>query len=122
MSFGKRTKDILAANVAVSALVGDRITPLVREDKALPAIVYTVPSEIPEHVLSGDDLGTARTQVDCYSDRYGNANELADLVAEALSVKSNGLTSVMWSRTESREDETGLYRVMLEFMQWVTEA
>lgn len=123
MTFGGKTHDLLAADEAVKAIVVGRIFPAaLPQGVTLPAIRYAVVSDVERLALEGDGPRNARVQVDCYAKRYGDAQALADAIAGALSAKSEGLVSLLLSRRDVYEDETGLHGVSLDFSQWMTEA
>ena len=92
----------------------------------LPALVYRVISNVGEISHDGGvELRNPRVQLDAWANRQAEAESLADAVTAAL----NGYRGVMgdvgytaaWrleDSTDLYEQETGFYRVSLDFRGW----
>lgn len=72
---------------AITALVGDRITPMERgQGEALPAVTYQTISNVPDYHLGGESgHSAARIQIDCWADTYLAVKQLAEEVRLAVS-------------------------------------
>jgi len=74
----------LSNNTAIAAIVGTRITPMMRHESG-SAITYQHIDEIPDHDVSGSmGFRSARYQVNCWTDDYDDTSVLAALVVSAL--------------------------------------
>jgi len=87
---------ILIADFDVSALVADRITPIVRpQGDGLPAVVYQQITGSRLYTASGPgDMARVMFQVTGWSDDYDQARELADAIREALNGYDGTISSV----------------------------
>jgi hypothetical protein len=76
----------LIAASPVSALVSSRITWVERPQMAaLPAItLQTMSDDRPQHMEGFMGLNPARVQIDCWSTKHAEANDLADKAIAAL--------------------------------------
>lgn len=76
----------LLATVAITDVCSTRITPdVLPKNQTLPAITYSIVSNIPEHHLGGrSELAQARVQLDVYAGTRDAANELGELVRLAI--------------------------------------
>jgi hypothetical protein len=92
MRSAKVIYNILANNAGVSALVGNRISPLVLpQGSAFPAIVYSEININPNFTKDANSrLDQTRVQIDCLALTYEDASELADAVRDALNVVTPG--------------------------------
>lgn len=130
--------ELLMADPAVSALVGDRIFPRLLPDGAtFPAIVITKVSGGGTYTNGGDTgLETARVQIDCYSaDGASAVIELKTAVRRKLSGFRGGPASgspcaiassfctndVDLTAPETERSGPRLKRRMLEFSIWNRE-
>lgn len=109
---------VLTLAAPVTALVGSRITPLIRtQDLALPAITLQRITMTPTNQFSGDaGLDQARVQVDCYGASYIDARNVANAVRTAM----RAVPILMTLETE-RFDEPpnpGVYSVTQEYEVW----
>lgn len=120
-------KTLLLATSAISAIVSDRLTWLVRQQaSALPALVLNVVSNVPEYSDEGEaGISQARVQVDCWGSTYASARALARAVKDRLSGTAETVAGVefsaAWVELEQDLYETAaagapLYRVSLDFM------
>ena len=118
MSFAAEFKSALQGNAALSALVADRIQP-VKLDKGteLPAVVYTVVSNVAQNVLNGDAPGLRilRVQVDSYATGYDAAHAIADAVMAALPANGASLKCLEIDRNDLFEEQRRLHRVSQDF-------
>ena len=92
MRAAKVIYNLLANDAGVSALVSNRISPvLLPQGSAFPAVVY---SEVNINATPTKDsnsrLDFTRVQIDCLATTYEGASELADAVREALNVVTPG--------------------------------
>lgn len=117
----------LTSDAGVAAIVERRVFPDVApQDAAEPLLVVTVVDDIPEATLSGPasgSLSNARVQVDVYAKTREQASQLKDATLSALgdrpSPSADGLSIVVTSRGRNLfDDETQLYRVLMEFNVW----
>lgn len=124
MPFQEHFRNFLISDTAVNALIGERLHPRVLPDKAqLPAVVYrTITNEAGFAHDGAVPLRHPRVQLDCYS---RNSLE-AEAVSESLTAALVGYRGPMgalaytagWNledATDIYEEETGLYRVSMDF-------
>lgn len=122
MIVGEQVRTLLLADPAVVALVVGRIFPQVLpQGVVMPALRYTVVSDVPQTSLQGwtSGLRNARVQVDAFSRKYLEAQTLADAVVGALGSLTGEVASLLESRRDGYEDETGLHRVSMDFSMWM---
>lgn len=105
----------LLADVAVTALVADRVYPLqAPQNPTLPFLVLTQVSDVPASTFTGAPAGllsAVRMQVDAYAERYAEAHELAAAVDDCLGALSGTpISAIRENTTDSRDDGTELYR------------
>lgn len=90
---------VLSGNDAVSDLIDDRITPLVRpQGQALPAITYQLVDNIIDHDVKGPTgWRQARWQINCFSNDYDQMITLAKAVEAILDgYKAMGIDHVFF--------------------------
>ena len=129
---------LLAADSAVSALVGPRIYPLVinaqdyTEATKQPCLVYSFDSKVRQVRYSGTDtLVQGFFTVDSYARTYAGAQALAAAVRDALidysgtmlgngSPQSSNVVQKIYIESERdlMDPEPGLYRVMQQYTIW----
>lgn len=87
MSIEKALVSLLNSDADVNAKVGSRIFPVfVPTGQSLPAITYQEISGVRDSTMKGaSGLVNARFQINCWTKKYREARELADLVRTALS-------------------------------------
>ncbi len=109
-------RTILIAAPAVTALVGQRISPVLRaQGEPLPAVVLTRVSLAPLNHLSGaPTLDANRVQVDSFAATYAASRDLADACRTAL--EAAGLT--MESEFDNFEPDVDEYRITQDFYLW----
>ena len=109
-------RNILVAAGGVTALVDQRISPLIRaQDEVLPCITLTLVTTVPFNHLHGrPSLDENRVQVDSWAETYADARAVAYACREAL--ESAGL--VMSSETEDSEPDVNEYRVTQDWLLW----
>lgn len=131
-------RSVLAADTAVSALVGQRIYPdMLPAGATLPALTYSLVSEVPDRYAPG--VRQARVQISCWSapPEYNGVrspaevNTVAEAVISALSrtalqkqVQAWTLGTTTYTVTGCRctnsprlyENETGFYHVPCDFI------
>lgn len=132
---GRGVRTYLAAQAAVSSLVGTRIYPdALPQDATRPALVFTVISSVGEHHLTAAaGIARAIVQIDCYADTRLAANALS----EAVRGEMQGYRGAMGSEyvqcchlqnriydydTPEHGSDQGLYRVIMEWLIWHTES
>lgn len=109
-------RNILVAAGGVTALVGTRISPVLRaQDEPLPAVVLTLVSAVPQNILVGaPTLDSNRVQLDAYAATYAGARALADACRAAL--EAGGCT--LDNEFDVFEPETDEYRVAQDWLVW----
>lgn len=126
MTFAMHLYDALYNDLAVAALVGTRIYPMMRgRGEVLPALVYTVISATPIATLKNSGYADNIFSISCDHLSYGGAQDLADTVALALdNFKYTAAAPYIYAcRLDSRAetiDNSGeragaTYRVTLDF-------
>lgn len=123
MRLGERVFYVLSHNAAVVALAGTRITPSVMpQGQLLPAIVYTVVTSEAVATVDGPSwLRHSIVQIDCYSNEYDVAHNVADKIDDALSgydVPADVSFVHEGSRDLQDEGVTQYHRVMMQFSIW----
>jgi hypothetical protein len=117
--------DFLRNDAAVSALAGGRIYPVRLPDEVvLPALVYLKASCIRYASHGGPSkLASSRFQLDCYSDDYLQAKQLALSAVAALHGKNGGDIQAAFSENETDgfSADSGLYRVTADVLIWHRE-
>lgn len=112
----------------VSGLVGARVYPLKRDQKAgLPAITYQRISGAPLRSHDGPaQLCQARVQIDCWADTYSAAKGLARAVCAAVDAAGSATgvirTAIRDSERDLSELEGDLARISIDFTIWHMEA
>ena len=126
MNTGKAIYNILKDNIAVSSMVGTRISPNVMEQTSdFPFIVYDVTSDDPEGQKDSVALlDTATVMVSAYCRSYKDSNKLGNYIRTALD-RVNGLNSgvdIQAINFDGYDDifddtsgEDGIYRKALNF-------
>lgn len=124
--FAVELNSYLRDHAGLSALIERRVYPgRLPDPPTLPAVVYTRVSTVGTSAMDGPLADVeARFQIDVWSERYLEAIEVADQVRAAMLGYTGdmGTRSVaiprMSNQQDSYEEETGLYRVMTEFIIW----
>ncbi|WP_419767243.1 DUF3168 domain-containing protein [Arcobacter sp.] len=100
----------------ISNLIGENIYPKVMpQGCSKPAIVYTIVNDEDIQSLQGEvSYEDVAIQLDCYSFKYGEAFELKVAVKKAL-YEFKHYPYDLVSRDMPYEDDTKLYRQMIEF-------
>ena len=77
----------LLADGGISALVGNRVFPISRDQaSALPAVTFGTVSNVPIYTNDGEaGIAEARMQIDCWGASYPSAKLTAQAVKSALS-------------------------------------
>jgi hypothetical protein len=112
----EEVRDILVADAGVTALVGARISPVLRaQNETLPCITLTVVSVVPANHLNGaPSLDANRVQVDSYATTYDGVRSLAAAVRAALEAAD----LVMEGEFDGFEPDVDEYRVTQDFYYW----
>lgn len=121
MTFEAALKSHLAADAGITALVGDRIWPLVRAQGAsLPALTYQRIAGTPSTDLDGldGDLTVVLVQVDCWASGFDAARVLAELVRVRIQTAADSFRGNLQSDRDFYEDDVKLYRVSQDFSLW----
>lgn len=126
MSFEADLKQHLQADDVISALVADRIFPMIiPKGKAVPAITYTLVFGEPQNSLDGftSNLRRITVQIDCWSQAHRTMLQLADAVVDRLNVVAANFRTVIteYPTLEDYEDETERYRRCIGASCWYTE-
>ena len=116
----KMIKDILAGNTAVTALVSDRVFPLVRpQNLTLPAItlqrVISTPANIINRAVAPIDHD--RLQLDAWDATYAGARALADACRSAINQAGYTLETELDDFNEGAA-LSGVYRIIQEYSVW----
>lgn len=119
------------ASAAVVALVADRIAwGLNDQANAVPRIVLTKVSDVPEYHTSGQsNLGAARVQIDCYATTALGALRVARAVKQSVPKRQFSKSGIDFSITQLNERQSveaesptsRLHRVSIDFQVWHTE-
>jgi len=107
---------LLVAAPAVTALVGQRISPAFRaQGEDVPCVTLTLVAVTPQNHLAGvPTLDQNRVQVDSWAATYAGARDVAAAVRTAL--EAAGLA--MESEFDEYEAEVEEYRVSQDFYVW----
>ena len=124
MSFESALKAHLQADVAIVALVADRIWPSHRRTQTLPAIVYSrAGGEVIQDLDGEDYLQNPRVQIDVWASSYDGAAALGIAVRMRMNVAASDFRSALNSEPmEFYESETRYYRVLLDYSCWYRAA
>lgn len=125
MSIASSLYSWLMTNAAITALVGTRVYPSVipAHVTARPVLTYAQEAgSFIEHMAGRSNTRMSEFSLDCWSDRYSEARELADTVTiELVGTRGTfGADTAESIRLENDfdvppEPETDLYRVSLRF-------
>lgn len=120
MSFETDLKSHLQSGSAVSAIVDDRIYPVVvKEGSQMPAAVYSFPFGQTENSLDGFTSGVVRyrVQIDCWALTYRQVVLLALAIRDRMNVSAASFKSLIISYPsfDDYEPETKRYRRTMEF-------
>jgi hypothetical protein len=109
-------RNILMAAGGVTTLVNTRVSPVQRaQDEALPCVVLTLVSAVPQNHLNGaPTLDANRVQLDAYADTYADAREVAAACRAALEVGG----CVMDNEFDAFEPDVTEYRVSQDWLVW----
>jgi len=114
----------LAGDAGVAQVVGERIWPQIRPetDTALPAITTLIVDTVPSNDLDNGDgsLLNKRVQIDVWAEDYDSARNLAELVRTRMKTSATNFSSLMNSDQDLYEQETKLFRVLMDFSCWYT--
>lgn len=104
----------LAANAALTALVGSRIAQnSVPQGESLPLVVFSA-THAPSHGIDGSLLADEVTfSVQCWSDNSLDADAVADAVTTALSARADVL-----GRESAFDSEVDLHATVLSVQWW----
>lgn len=107
---------ILTNAAGVTALVGQRVSPLIRsQDESLPCVVLTLASVSPMNHLNGPaTLEANRLEVASFAATYDAALEVADACRVAL--EAAGV--IYQNQGDVFEPGVSEYRVSREFLLW----
>ena len=115
----------LSSHAGLTALVGDRIYPLVLPQKvALPAVVYQRISLWQTYTHNGASLARPRFQNTCVGRTYAEAHDVAAQVRDALSGYRGMMGSVaveaafIDNEREDYEPETDSYIRQVDVIIW----
>ena len=133
MEVGAAIHKILADDIAVTSLVGTRISPnIMNQRETFPFIIYDVTNDIPDSVKNSvAPLDVYTVMVSGYSKSYDKAAKLANYIRTALDRKSgnyNGveIQSIDFENYDDIFDDDsgsdGVYRKAINFKVRVTNA
>lgn len=122
MTFEADLKAHLAGDSSISALVGDRIHPmLLPAGGAMPAITYQEIADEPQTDLSGGDgdMVRYRVQINCWADSYVGVKALAELVRVRLQTAASSFKAVaLPSGQDVYEDSPKRFGFYRDFSFW----
>ena len=104
----------LKASTAVSDIIGDRIAPMVMEQKVLPpAITYQRISTRPSNTLCSSCVPASivRMQVDLWTTDFETAVRLFEAAQKALI----GIGTTFVNRRDLKDTVSGYFRIISEF-------
>ena len=109
----------LAGHAGLTALVGDRIYPVVLpEGVSYPAVRYQRIGGGPLQHTGGDSgLENARIQIDVWAKRYAQAKDTAEQVRAAIRT-ATAFKAVSVAEVDGYEDDTRTFRVTLDYSLW----
>lgn len=125
---GSAIRALLLADATVASLVSTRIYPnVLPQSVTLPAIVYSVISDVPELSFDGaieDTLASVRMQIDCYarpvgSGAYGQVHQVAAAVKAVIgNLSAPGFNANYETMRDLYDDQTRYHRVSMDFIVW----
>lgn len=127
VSFREALRDYLAADMAIEQLVSGRIHASRLPDKpTLPAVVYRVVTNAGAISHDGPvELRNPRVQLDVWGARPADIEPVAEAITEALLGYRGPMGDVEYTAgwvfadsTDLYEQDTGLYRVSMDFRGW----
>jgi hypothetical protein len=122
MTFEADLKTHLAADSGITALVSDRIYPMVvPQGAAMPALTFQHIGGQPMTNLAGGDgnLLNYRVQINCWSDTYLQAQALAELVRTRLQTAASTFKAVATLVPQDTfEPDPKRFGVYLDFSFW----
>lgn len=127
VSFREALRDYLAADSAIEQLVSGRIHASRLPDKpTLPAVVYRVVTNAGAISHDGPvELRNPRVQLDVWGARPADIEPVAEAITEALLGYRGPMGDVEYTAgwvfadsTDLYEQDTGLYRVSMDFRGW----
>lgn len=126
MSFEAELKAHLQSDSAISAMVGERIHPLILPERSeFPAITYTLVFGEPQNSLDGFTSGLRRisVQIDCWSRTFDRTKSVAEAVVSRLGTPASAFKSVVteYPTLDDYESETKIYRRSIGASCWFTE-
>lgn len=105
---------------AVQALVGTRVYGrfLPHGMDTFPAVSFLFVSDSPVMDLQGEaSIVNQRWQIDCWSTRIAEVEQLADAVKTAIS-ETTEFRAIRLGSSSSFEEQSSLFRITLEFSIW----
>lgn len=126
---GAAVRALLIADLGVTALVGTRIYPNeLPQGVGLPAVVYTIVSDVSENSFTGDTSETGsftHFQIDCYARAIGSVGAYSRAHSVKAAVKSvlGNLSDPAMSGTfdnarDLYDNVTQYHRVQMDFTIW----
>lgn len=115
----KTIRDALVADAGVTALVGARISPLIKAQAiTLPAITLQRSGTTPQNHLRGHaGVDDNRVQLDAWASTYDLARQVAAAARAALQAAGHFCESEL---PDDYDPETETYRVIQEWSVWTT--
>ena len=112
----KTVRDVLVADGSVTALVGQRVSPVTRaQDTTLPCVVLTLVGLAPMNHLNGaPNLDANRVQVDVFAETYTSARAVADACRTSLETAGHK----MESEYDNFEPDVSEHRITQDFLVW----
>jgi hypothetical protein len=113
------TLAVLQAAAPVTALVGTRISPLIRtQDSTLPAITMLRVAVLPQNnLLSNGNLDQTRMQIDSWGATSADVRSVSNAVRSAM--EAAGILMMNELPEQFEEDPMpGVFRIIQEFTVW----
>lgn len=114
----------LLAHAPLVAIIAARVYPQVLpQSGVLPAVVYTVISDVPTNSLCGTglELRNLRVQLDCIArdlGAYDAAHALADAVADAMRQPTPLFKALQLNRRDQYDRDAQMHSVVMDFSLW----
>jgi hypothetical protein len=126
MSFESELVAYLSSSSAITALVQDRIFPIVRDQESdVPAIVYSLISRDEMMNINGPDasLKNIRVQFDCWTREFDAVVDLALALRNAVASKATNISfEIPVGGFDDYEHDTKLYRRSFDVSCWFRES
>lgn len=125
MSFEADFYAHLVGGSAVTAIVGEHIWPMVRQERSEPpAVTYQVVALTPSNDLDNSDgsLIQYRVQVDAWARKFDDAVALAEAIRARLQTSASSFSALLipGGGGDAYESDPKIYRRSMDFSCWYT--